>query len=102
MGTLPQFQDDDRTLQMLQNSWASMINPVLNNPLNNGNLLKNISLVSGTNVINHLLGRKLQGWIIVGINAAATIYDNQANNQTPDKTLILISSAAATVNIEVF
>lgn len=90
------------TLIQMQNQWASQINPVLANPLVNGQLLTNQVLKAGTTAINHGLGRKLQGWFLVGINGAATIYDNQANNQMPQLTLSLISNVAVTASIWVF
>jgi hypothetical protein len=102
MATLPQFQSDDRVVQMMQNAWASQINPILNNPTNNSLILKKIDLISGTTVVPHKLGRKLQGWKIVRQRASASIYDDQDNNQMPQLTLRLISSAAVTVDIEVF
>lgn len=102
MATLPQFQSTDKDFQLMQNSWASKINPVISNPANNSNLLTGIELVIGSNLINHRLGRKLQGWIVVGINGAAQIYDQQADNRSPQLTLILVSDADVTVNLEVF
>jgi hypothetical protein len=99
---LPIFHTEDKDLSMMQTKWASVINPLLSTEIVNGNLLENISLKVGTNVINHLLGRKLIGWMIVGINGIANIYDAQANNQTPQNTLILISDAAVTVKVWCF
>jgi hypothetical protein len=89
-------------LDMLQTTWASQLNPIIANPLVQGQLLQNVALISGTTVVNHKLGRKLQGWFIVGINGAATIYDNQASNQTPQLTLSLTSNATANVALWVF
>ncbi len=102
MATLPQFQNDDRDFQLMQSRWASIINPVVNNPLNNASILADVQLVAGTNIINHLLSRKLQGWSVVRINAAATIYDAQDSNTTPNQTLVLISSAPCKISLEVF
>lgn len=91
------------TLDMTQNTWASAIEPIISNPLNNGNLLKNIPLVSGTNVINHKLGRNLQGWYITRQRGSApSVYDNQDSNQTPQLTLVLVSSASCTIDLAVF
>jgi hypothetical protein len=56
-------------------------------------------LINGTTIINHGLGKMQQGWFIVDINGAATIYRSQPLN---DKTLILNSSAAVIVSIGVF
>lgn len=102
MRTLTQFQSDDRNFSMMQDSWAAVLNPIITNPSLQCIILKNIALINGTTVVNHLLGRKLQGWRLVRVRAAATIYDSQDTNQTPDKTLRLVSNAAVTVDLEVF
>jgi hypothetical protein len=102
MSTLPQFQDDSQPFQLMQNSWGAVLNPIINNPLNLGNILNGIVLASGDNTINHKLGRKLQGWYIVGQNASATFYDKQSTNSMPNLTLVLNASGAVTVNMVVF
>lgn len=89
-------------MQMMQNQWASILDPVLANPTNNSLILKSVSLSSGDNTINHKLGRVLQGWKIVRQRASATLYDKQDANQMPDKTLVLNASAAVVCDIEVF
>lgn len=100
---LPQFQGaDDPVVQMLQNRWASILNPIITNPVNNSSILKDVSLVAGSNTINHLLSQKLQGWSIIRINAAATVYDTQDSNQNPNQTLVLVSSAPCVCSLEVF
>lgn len=90
------------TLEQLQTKWATELNPLIANPLNKGNILENISLVTGVNVINHGLGRKLQGWYTTRIRSAATFYDQQDTNQMPELTLVIIASAPAVINLAVF
>ena len=99
---LPIYKLDDKDVMMLQTNWASAINPVLNNAFNNGLLLKDQSLAVGANVINHKLGRKLQGWVLTRVRAASSIYDTQDTNQSPQLTLNLQSSAAVVVDLYVF
>ena len=96
---LPQFQSDDRDFQLMQSAWATQLNPMLANPSLQCILLKDVVLANGSNVINHKLGRKPQGWRIVDINGAATIYRSAALNNL---TLTLTSNAAVTVSLEVF
>lgn len=96
---LPQIQSDDQDFQLMQNKWASILNPLLARPLSSANILKSVQLSIGTNVINHLLGRKLQGWIMSDINAAAQVFRSQPMN---DKTLTLTSDAVCIVDIVVF
>ena len=90
------------TLQMLQTRWRSILNPLLSNPTNNVSVLKNVSLKTGTNVVNTLLDQKLQGWFIVRQRSAGSIYDQQDSNQSPELTLILVSSADVSVDLAVF
>ncbi len=82
--------------------WAARLNPLLANPLVNGSVLSNQVLKSGDNVINHGLGRTLQGYFVILNNAAVTFYDKQATNSMPDLTLVLVASGAATVSLYVF
>lgn len=82
--------------------WAARLNPLLANPLVNGRILSGVTLGTGANVINHGLGRKLQGYLVVLNGAAETFYDDQASNQRPDITLILNSSGPTIVSLYVF
>jgi len=93
-----QIQD----LSLMQTKWSSILNPLLANPTSQGLLLKKVSLTSGTNVINHNLGRNLVGWFPARIRSSVVIYDNQDNNQYANLTLILEASAAAVVDLYVF
>lgn len=79
--------------------WAAALNPVLANPLNTATSLNNVSLVVGPNIINHKLGRTLQGWFVTDIQGVASIYRSAPFNST---TLTLVSDAAVTVNLGVF
>ncbi len=83
----------------MQTNWTSQLNPVLSAPTLAPSVLKNIKLVSGTNVINHKLGKTQQGFYITDINAAVTVYRSQPFN---DLTLTLISSGTAQINLAVF
>jgi hypothetical protein len=99
---LPYIQTTIKEFVLLQNKWKSILDAFLATPSLDTSILENVKLSVGTNVINHLLGRKLQGWRIVRQRAASEIYDQQDSNQTPQLTLVLVSSAAVTVNLEVF
>lgn len=84
---------------MQTTKWKSIIDPLLKNPLNNVTILKGIELAVGNNTISHKLGKKPQGWIIVDINAASTIYRYQ---ESTDLFLYLNSSSIATISLGVF
>jgi hypothetical protein len=82
--------------------WAATLNPFLANPSLQSQIIPNVALVSGTNTINHGLGRNLVGWRIIRQSAVASLYDDQNSNTMPALTLQLVSNAAVTVSIEVF
>ncbi len=87
---------------LAQSKWSAAIDPVLANPIVNGRIISGVVLVTGSNIINHKLQRKLQGYIVILKSADVTIYDSQLTNQMPDFNLILTSSGAATVSLYVF
>lgn len=96
---LPTIKSDDKEFQLMQDKWSSIINPVLANPLTKTNILKDIQLGTGVNVINHLLGRMMQGWYVTDIDASVSIFRSQPFNNS---TLTLTSSGACTINLAVF
>lgn len=99
---LPTYQTANLTLTLIQSNWASLLNPLLDLPINQGRLLENVQLDNGSNTVNHKLGRKLTGWFIVRQRAAASVYDTQDTNPTPAVTLKLTSNASVKVDIFVF
>jgi hypothetical protein len=84
---------------MAQTKWASQLNPLLTNPMNNMSIIPNVQLQSGVNVINTLLGRTQQGWVLVDKQGVADIYRSAPFNNL---TLTLTSSAKVLVSIGVF
>ena len=97
--SLPIFQTDNKDISMLQTRWAQMLNQLLRQPQAKGLILQGVELISGATVVNHRLGRKLQGWQIVDQDAAAAIYRSAPKN---DLTLTLTSDAPVTVDLLVF
>lgn len=85
--------------ELMLTKWAAELNPLLQNPLNSASVLKSVSLASGVNVINHLLGRMQQGWFLVDKQNTGDVYRTAPFNPL---TLTLTASAAMTVNIAVF
>jgi hypothetical protein len=102
LGKVSVLNTDDRILNQLQDNFAQKLNNILALPFLQGNFLDDVVLASGDNTINHKLGRDLVGWVITLQNASATIYDKQDSNTDIANTLVLNSSAIATVTIYVF
>lgn len=99
---LTKFQSSIREFMLMQTDWIKKLNPLLAKPQNESSILANVSLVTGTNTINHKLGQKLQGWQITRQRALASIYDTQDSNTMQDLTLTLVSSAPVVVDLEVW
>lgn len=96
---LPLQQTAVKDLSLIQTKWKSILDPVLANPVTNISILKNVTLASGNNAVPHKLQEIQQGWIIVDIQGAATIYRNGAFNST---YLYLNASTGVVVSIGVF
>lgn len=84
---------------LAQTRWASEIDPVINNTLLQGILIKEVLLANGVTTINTTLGRMQQGYIVVDQDAAANIYRSLPLNE---KTLTLTSDAVVTVALWLF
>lgn len=97
--SLPFFDSDDVGLKQLQTAWAKILNPVIDNPAANPVYLKSVVLTSGANTIDHKLGRRLQGWIVVRQRGVSILYDTQDVNPLPNKTLQIMASSGVTVDL---
>jgi hypothetical protein len=82
--------------------WKAILDPVVSSPILAGRQLDGIVLVTGSNTINHGLGRKLQGYFVVLNSASATFYDTQSTNASTQLTLALVSSADTTISLWVY
>lgn len=71
-------------------------------PVLNGNVVEVTFDASGSQRLEHKLGRKLIGWQVIGKNAAADIWDSQATELKPELFLTLNASGAVTVKLWVF
>jgi hypothetical protein len=99
---IARVQTDSRELNQVQSQIISSVQPVLDNPIVNGRLIQSLAIASGSNVIDHGLGRTLLGWIVVRNSASVTFYDTQSSNANPARTLLLTASGAATISLYVF
>lgn len=99
---LPTIATTIQDLSLLQTKWKSVLDVLLSRPSLDCSILSNITLVTGSNTINHELGRVLQGWRIVRLRSPAAINDTQDSNPQPRLTLMLTSSANVVADIEVF
>jgi hypothetical protein len=87
-------------LKQLQDSVIKALNPIAATALIDG-LLITADLTTSFAPVAHKLGRKYQGWIVVGINASATVWED-VNALNQDAFISLRASAACTVKLWVF
>ena len=99
MPILPKQQTDNRDLSLMQSAWASILDPLLQNPSLQSVIVKDVALSTTPKAVNHRLGRKPQGWRIVDANSGATVYRTAPFDPL---TLTLEASAPITVSLEVF
>ncbi len=90
-------------LSRVQDNIVQAIEPLIASKVVDGILVQGVVLDSAKlNVIFHKLGRELMGWTVVGQDANAVVWDEQAANPLKSKTLRLQCSADVTVNLWVF
>jgi hypothetical protein len=95
------IQSSDRIQNLIQDNLANAIDSIISNPITDSIILRDVSLSSGLNKIDHKMNRTLLGWVIVRINAAATVFENLAN-PLPDKRIWLDASANCKVDLLLF
>lgn len=97
--SVPTLQSPDRIVNKIQDNIVPTLNKLLDNAIVQGRFLSNVSILSGSNVIPHGLGRTLQGWIVTDVNQPVTLYRSANLNA---QNLTLTSSGTASVNLYVF
>lgn len=99
MSSLPLIKTEDQSFALLQTRWKAILDAVIGNQFTQGNLIKRIPIQNGVNIINHLLARTQQGWVITDINASVTVFKSAPFN---DKTLTLTSNGPCTLSLWVY
>lgn len=97
---LKKFYSTNSDIVNIQENVGNAVDPLIKNQFLNGQLINDIALVIGDNDISHKLGRKIQGWVIVDIDAVSNIY--RKTSTTPTLTIKLNSSANCTVSLYIF
>ena len=92
-----------RVFNNAQDHIESVINPVLNSAIVNGVILEDIDLVSGSfTSIEHKLGRKPRGYLVIRKSAAQTVYEDAGDYDNRKLFIKLRASGSVTVNLWVF
>ena len=100
---LQRIQPTSEDVRQLQDNVERVINPVLTVPLNDGLLITNVEVFSGIGVeVPHRLQRVPVGWFLVSPNADVRVWEDQENNPSRSRILLLRASADAVASIFVF
>lgn len=93
----------DKELDRLMDNLEVILEDVLTRAVISGRLVEDVVVTTGqANTVNHRLGRKLRGWVVVRKSADANVWDEQATNELQSKELVLQSDATVTVSLWVF
>jgi hypothetical protein len=95
---LRKLKFQDREVTALQDNVTLVLNQVTKKVVIDGVQLTAISLTTGSNRINHTLGRQPLGWIVTDINAAVVPY----RTAWDANTITLVATGSVTVSIWVF
>lgn len=86
--------------ELAQTKWPAALNPILALAMLQGNQLNNIALTASTPlVINHFLGKMMQGWFITDITANTAIWRTAPFNSL---NITLESSVNVTISLWVY
>ena len=85
-----------KDLYQTQENVEQVLTPILNSPIIDGVLVKDVDVGTSDTVVNHKLGRSPLGWIVIKRNENAVIYESATTNNNRDKVLILKASSATT------
>lgn len=88
----------DREVTALQDNVALILQQVTKKALIDGVQLKDVSLTTGPNRINHKLSRQPEGWFVVDTNAAVVPY----RTAWDANTITLVATGSVTVSIWIF
>lgn len=93
----------DQDLQRIQQNTQVVFDGILNQTIIQGNLLPSVSLSNGVDtIIQHKLGYRFTGWIIVNKNATGDVWNSSTVNNKPHQQIILQSDADLIVDLWIF
>jgi hypothetical protein len=92
-----------RVFNNAQDHVESVIDPVLNSAIIDGVIVEDVDLVSGSfTSIEHKLGRKPRGYLVIRKSAAQTVYEEAGDYDNRKLFIKLRASGSVTVNLWVF
>lgn len=90
----------EQTVERLADSVSKSLDSIVKSEIIAGDILENIELSTTPTRVSHKLGRKPLGFIVIRINANATVYESLEPRQ--DLFLNLTATADVTVSLWIF
>jgi hypothetical protein len=97
-----QLWSKDQEVTRVQSHIQKTFAPLLELPFADGVLRADLSIGTADTEIEHKLGRAYEGWLIVGLQTNAVIYESATSNTNKNSVIILQASSAATATIFFF
>lgn len=97
-----QIWTDDQEVTRLQSHLKTVLNPLLELPISDGVLIKDLTINTADTLIEHKLGRRPEGFLITRLKSNSVIYESATANNEATRLIILIASATATADIYFF
>lgn len=90
----------NKEIDQAVNTLAAAVEPYLVSPRPTS--LIGVELASGSNSVNHKLQHAVQGWRLTRLRAAAAVTVHEPTTGSDERFLVLVASAACTVDLEVW
>jgi len=94
-----QIWSPNEEVTRLQSHIKTTLNPLLELPISDGVLIKNLSIATSDTIVEHKLAREYEGFIITRLKSNSVIYESDTANTFKDRKIILKASATATADI---
>lgn len=91
-----------RAMNQLQQNVRKATSAANANPFGNGNLLENVAVTTGANVLSHGLGQAYRGYILGSSSAAITINEGTQLAALNASQITLIASGPGTICVWVY
>lgn len=100
--SLKKIRTSDADLKNVQDSIELVLDQIIRKGILDGILIEDVSLVSGSNIVDHTLDRAPKGFIIVSRNANQQVWNGTSTKVIPKRNINLVTSGAVTVSLWFF
>ena len=88
-------------IQKIQSNMKETVDSLTLSQFIGGNFV-DATITTGDTIVNHLLNRKYEGWVVTDKDAAQHVYRSSTPNSNPERQIILKSSGTVNVTLYIF